>query len=684
MLVGRPAGIRPSRLTDSGVYYLPFGRPAGANGADAVQLHVADGSQIVSGIANGARLSVDVGARAGERYGSCLSRLASPRLYGGSLPILVTAYVDAKGVRYRQESFATRLPGTRALVSFVRLRVDPRGSRVRKAYVRFTPSGGLGRGTRARLLFSRGGRFVRSSLVYSTRGRRPRTVYVGWLDRPVRPRPFELGRASYRRSRRLLIAYWTRRLAAGATFVVPEKRVLDAERNLLIQNMLMSWRYSLGNSYERFSWELVDVAQVMGDYGFRRVERPILEASLRSPSYFPNRAAGERMVASAHYYRRFLDRMYIERVTPLFRKYLAAFDRQLAASAHGILGRERYGADLAKPVYGLHAQALVLEGLRAMSAAWGRTGHPLLAQQSSQLAARLEVGLRAAVHASETELPDRSLFVPIALLDGEEKPYDHLTDVKRGSYWNLVMPYALASGFFRPGSREAEGVLRYMLNHGSRFLGLVRFRPHTGVDNPGYQLPGSDDVYGTNVARFLADEDRPDQLVLSLYGKLGAGMTPRTFVSGEGSTIAPAPGHFFRFMHRPPNSANNAFFLETLRLTLVHENTDANGIPRGLELAYSTPRAWLRSGRILVRRAPTSFGRLSYSIDARGRAIRVRVNVPNRAQPGTLSLRLRLPAGQRITEVTLGAKPFYRFDRAAETIDLSGLAGRIDLTVDRG
>jgi hypothetical protein len=499
----------------------------------------------------------------------------------------------------------------------------------------------------------------------------------------VRPRPPAPGRAAYKQAKRSLVAYWDRRLSAAASFVVPEKRVLDAERNLLIQNMLMSWRYSLGNSYERFSWELVDVAEVMGDYGFHGIERAILGASLRSSSRFPNRAAGERMAASAHYYRRFRNRRYVKRVTPVFRKYLAAFDRQLKASPHGILRKERYGADIVSPVYGLHAQALVLQGLRGMSETWKRTGHPVLALQSSRLADRLESGLREAVRSSETELPDGSLFVPIALLGGEERPYDSLTAWKRGSYWNLVMPYVLGSGFFRPGSREAEGVLRYMLNHGSRFLGLVRFNPHTGVYNPGYQAPGSDDVYGTGVVRFLADNDRPDQLVLSLYGKLAAGMTPETYVAGEGSTIAPSPGRYYRFMHRPPNSGNNAFFLEALRLTLVNETTDENDVPRGLELAYATPRAWLRSGRIVVRRAPTSFGPLSYSIDARARAIRVRVNVPARTPPSTLRLRLRLPDGQRITGITRGGRAFHAFDPGTETIDLSGLTGRIDLVVAR-
>ena len=48
LLVGKPAGLKPTRLTDSGVYYLPLGRPKGTHGAGAVDLHVADGSQVVS------------------------------------------------------------------------------------------------------------------------------------------------------------------------------------------------------------------------------------------------------------------------------------------------------------------------------------------------------------------------------------------------------------------------------------------------------------------------------------------------------------------------------------------------------------------------------------------------------------------------------------------------------------
>jgi hypothetical protein len=687
--VGRPAGLGPRRLTDSGVYYLAFGQPRGNGGAGEVQLHVADGSQVVSQVVNGPRLTVYVGRRARERYGTCLSRLTMPRLAGGYLPVLETGYTDSRGVRYRQESFAARIPQTKALVSFVRLIVDPAGATVPRAVVRFRPSVGhlrrvrnqLRQGPRARMVFSKGARFDGRDLTYVLKRRR--TIYVAWIDGARRTRPFALDRGSYLHARHSLSAYWAKRLASNAQLVVPERRVYDAERNLLIQNMLLSWRYSLGNSYGRFSWELMDVAEVMGAYGYNGIERTILKAAGHAPTYFPNRAAGERMTVSADYFRRYRDEAYIRQATPAFRRTVESFAQQMAADPYGLLQRERYGSDIAEPIYGFHAQALALQGLWAMVPVWQQTGYPGLASEAAQAATRLQTDLRMAVSSSEQYLPDGGLFVPIALVDGLERPYDKLTATKRGAYWNLVMPYALASGFFRPGSAEAKAILRYMLDHGARFLGLVRFAPHTGVTNPGYQRPGTDDVYGTNVARFLADNDQPEQLLLSLYGKLAAGMTQGTFVSGEGSTVGPVRGQYFRTMHRPPNSANNTFFLETLKLALVHETTDSTGQPSGLELAYSTPRAWLEQGKkIAVRRLQTSFGPLGYTIDSAADAVHVQLDVPA-GFAGPLRLRLRLPRGEHVGAVTVEGNPWYRF-AGPETIDLTGVTGHVELVATRG
>ena len=685
-------GAKGASLTESGVHYVPFSGQVGTAGSGSMALHVADGSQVLAQRAAGRSLTISVGSRGSERYGSCLSRLTTPRLADGYLPILETRYVDAGGVRYRQESFAARIGHTRSLVSFVRLSVDARDVAVGPTKVRFIPSESglaangsrLERGNDAHLVFGPGGRFDGSSVSYELEAEDERTFYVAWLSSPSPTSSLTLDDRAYNAARESLIRHWQGRLAQGMTIEVPERRVLDARRSLLIQNLGLTWRYSLGNPYQQFSYpEGIDVAQVLGTHGFADVSRAILLRSLgQEPTRYPNWKIAQKLVGSALYYSLYRDGSYVKQATPVLRGYVAELGRQIAANPRGMLQRERFSSDIKDSVFGLHSQAVAWQGLQGMARVWRETGYASLAARSEALAARLESGLRWAVRRSQQRLPDGSLFIPARLLD-REQPYGSVTETRSGGYWNLVMPYALASGLFAPESSEANGALRYMLLHGSRLLGLVRAGAYSlyGL-NPVYPTSGVNPVYGLNVARILADNDRPDQLVLSLYGQLAAGMAPGTFVSGEGLSVAPLARGYHRSMYLPPNGASNASFVETLRLMLVHETRDREGRPRGLELAYSTPRAWLRrGGQIVVRKAPTSFGSLTFAIQSTGASARVVVEVPTRAVPRRLSLRLRLPRGNRISEVTLDGRPYVRFDVRRETIDLSGRSGHLELVI---
>ena len=267
-----------------------------------------------------------------------------------------------------------------------------------------------------------------------------------------------------------------------------------------------------------------------------------------------------------------------------------------------------------------------------MGRVFSEMGNAELGRRCAALAKRLETGA-ARGRLVAAAAGRRSLFIPARLLD-REPAYASLTQARLGSYWNLVMPYALASGIFAPDSPEATGALKYMLRHGSRLLGVVRAGAYALYEQPVYPVSGTDQVYGINVARFLADGDAADQLVLSLYGTLAIAMTPDTFVSGEAASVAPLGGGRFRSMYLPPNGASNAAFLQTLRSLLVHESRDEVGAPIGLELAFATPRPWLRAGRrMTVRRVPTSFGPVSYSVVARSDTISATVDVPARPAP---------------------------------------------------
>ena len=138
----------------------------------------------------------------------------------------------------------------------------------------------------------------------------------------------------------------------------------------------------------------------------------------------------------------------------------------------------------------------------------------------------------------------------------------------------------------------------------------------------GAQGAGVAPVYQLGISRFLAEEDKPGLLDVSLYGLLAAGMTQGTYVSGEAVSLPPVHGAYDRAMFMPPNTGTNASFLGTVRELLVHERLGRAGVPAGVDLAFSTPRAWLAGGkRIEVQGVPTSFGKVSYTLVRRGATI---------------------------------------------------------------
>jgi hypothetical protein len=563
----------------------PGGRRLTATGVyylpfGSLMLHVGDGSQLIERRVGGPSVLVRAG---GRRFESCTEKLAD-----GWLPILQTA---AGG--YRQESFA--VGGT----SFVRLD-----------------------GPRPQV-----GALVGSG-----------TLYARWSGGPVE----RVDAAAYDAARASVVDYWTKRLAQGAAIEVPDARVMNAERALLAQNLTLTWRYSIGNPYEEFSFpEGVDVAQVLAEWGFGAVSRSILRTSLtRAPRPYPNWKMGEKLLGSAVQYRLAGDAAYIRQATPVLRGYVEKLAAQLGAN--GLLARERYSSDIPDQVYGLHGQAVVWQGLRAIADVWAETGQPALAARAHSLAARLEGGLRRALAQSQRRLPDGSLFVPMRLLD-RETAYRTVTQERAGSYWNLVAPYAFASGLLSPA--QERGAWRYLQLHGSRLAGLVRAGAYALYGRRARPpVSGTDQVYGLNAARFLARIGAGRELRLSLYGHLAAGMTPDTFVSGEGATLAPLHGEWYRSMYLPPNGASNGAFLETLRLLLVRETNAA------LDLAWAVPRAWTK---LAVRRLPTSYGPVSFSIDGS----HVTVDLP----------------GRRPRRVTLHV--------GSRTLDLSGRSGHVELEV---
>jgi hypothetical protein len=663
LLYATQRGRRP--LTRSGVYYLPLAYPTDVYAATAFALHVADGSQIITRRVDGPSLTIFVGRTGRERYGSCLARTTLATLADGYLPIVETAYTDANGVKYTQESFAGRTDGARSIVSFVHLTVDATEAKT-GAVVRFATS------DPKRLLVDD------RAPAHVARGETA-DLYAGWVNQLPLLQPVHVNERTFDRARSGVAAYWNRRLSAGAQIAVPEDRVMNAERAVLMQQLIQSWRYSVGNPYEELSFaEALDTSQVMAEYGYPTTADGILRIALdRLPQRFSSWRAGELLLAAAVNYDLYRDRKALRRETPgLATTVETLAGRQLTeGAAAGRLQPEPLSSDVPGAVDGVPAQVVAWQGLAAIGRVWSVTGHAELAARAGAIALRLEHALRPAARKVEVRMPDRSLFLPATFTD-PSRPFPRITATRDGSYWNLVMPYAFASGFFPPGGGEAKGILRYLSLHGSRLLGVTRADAHIAY---GRNIVGDGlgEVYVLNQSRFLADNDQPDQLTLTLYGMLAAGMTRDTFVSGEAISLLPVGTAYYRTMYMPPNLGANSSFLETLKLLLVHERRGPRGAPRGLDLAFATPRAWLVDGATIdVKRVRTSFGPLSFSLERTGKTIHIDVSNPQ--APEATRLRLRLPSGSRLASVRIGTRRLH-VDPRTDTVTLPARAGRLHL-----
>lgn len=664
-------------LTASGAYYLPLSFPFTPHGSTVYALHVADGSEIVTRRIGGPSLQLDVGSGA-ERYGSCAARRSAASLAQGWLPLLETSYVDAGGVRYRQESFVGRAFGARSVVSFVRLVVDARLAS-RDAVVRAVPwrvldrlaSDRLGRGGLTRLVVSSGANVRAGAVRWRIPAGQERTIYVDWLHAPSPGRYLHATAARYRAARATTIRFWRARVAGDASFDVPEPAVGDAERAVLTQLIASGWRYSIGNPYEELSFaESLDAAEVAAEYGDGVVARSIVSLALERMRIHPWRFTafrGARILAAAATVARLSgDTGFLRSETPALAHLVARIAARQQPS--GLLLPEPLSTDLeSRPVDSVSGQIEAVEGLRDVARAWAAAGDAAEARTAGDLASRIARPLRQALGRASRRLPDGSLFVPDRL--GGQRPFARVTSSREGSYWNLVMPYAFASGWFAPGSAAARGVLRYLELHGGRLLGVPRTYARTVYgDAAGAGLAP---VYALNASRFLADQDRPGRLDLTLYGLLAAGMSAGTHVSGEAVSLLPVRGAWERSMFMPPNTGANASLLGTLRELLVHERRSAAGATVGLDLAFSTPRGWLAPGRtIRVHGAATSFGPVSYSLARRGSEVRATLDLP----PGAHArLRLRLPDGERVVRVSAGIL------EPDGTIDLGARRGRVVL-----
>jgi hypothetical protein len=615
-----------------------------------------------------------------EPFGADPEHLSGPAWEQGWLPVALAEYsVGQAPVRFRQEAFAiVRGPLADHGAVFVRFRLQPGRHQLQArigAGEKFTAADGAVRDAKglAVVLYGPGWKWNPDRAMLTNNlssGLAVADLIV--LTKPMAdPPPFPSGDAE----RAACVEAWVARLGRLPIIDVPEPIVQNAWRSLVVGQYLIAngdrMNYSAGNAYDHlYEAECGDAVRslmLLGHTGdARRMIGPLLDFNRQATRFH---VAGHKLQLLAHYYWVTRDKEGLTALRPNWEPVIA-FIRDSRMTDNGLLPKDRYAGDINEQVYSLNSNAACWRGLRDMAAVLEDLGEREAASGIRKDADSFRKVILDAVTKSQNR---DARFIPMSLL-ANEKPHDPLTATRTGSYYDLMIPYVLASGVFGPGDDREGWIIDYLRNHGGLAMGMIRSMPHQGEFNA---QPGVNVLYGLRYNLTLLRRGDRDHALVGFYAHLAQAMTRDTFIGGEGSRFLHGDKHG-RSFYLPPNSASNATFLTTLRYLLIQDwDLDDDGKPETLRLLDAIPPRWLKDGaKIEIEKAPSAFGEVSLRTESQlkdGEVI-VRIKPPPRPV-GKLLLRLPDPPGCRIKGVRVGDAELRR--DADGRVDLTGKTSEI-------
>jgi hypothetical protein len=505
------------------------------------------------------------------------------------------------------------------------------------------------------------------------------TATLAIATQPLTPGALTFNEASYARHRATTVETWKAIVGRAMRVEVPEPRVNNAWRNLVVQNFMLlngdRMLYSAGNQYEAlYEAEGSDAALAMMSWGYgddaKRMFVPLLDFTRRG---LEHHQAGLKLHDVERCWWQTRDSDWVNAMRPRWEKELnRLLDNR--SGPDGLLPKERYCGDIATPVHSMSAESKAWRALRDLPPVLRALGDEALATRVARTEAEVKAKLSDALNRSlrrETSPP----FVPNALL-ANEGLHDPITATRIGSYWNLVIGYTIGSRLFPAGSEEESWLPRYLETHGGLCMGMIRSGGTAHAFWTGSERINP--LYGTRYVVDALRRDDPERALVSLYGMLAQGFTRNTLIAGEGCTLTPVDDGG-RFFYCPPNSAGNAHFLTMFRNLLVQDlDLDDDGEPETLRLLFGTSRRWLEDGkRIVVERAPSAFGPVSVRAESQLKAgnVTATVELPSRNTPRRTLLRARVPEGWHVTSARLASETLRVDDRG--TVDLTGRKGTV-------
>ncbi len=702
--------LPPPRYVHADFRLYPLVLSAPASVAKARFVSNGSGINSVGGTRSWKEVGTPIAFRVGPdefRFGGLIDRVSHPKPREGWLPIYEVTYrhpfpvqseglvpIDQKPIQrvqevYRMEVFATcderfaehavvfvRFSLAAGSQGIVKVTLDPATDQKPIDREWRDASG------KAVAIFDSQWKFERRGMVATLNDKTSLTLAIA--TQPIPAGSLSIERGTFDQHLKKTTEVWSSLIDRAMQVIVPEERVQNAWRNLLVQNWMLMQKnklfYSADNQYEQlYVAEGGDAVRAMMDWGYedtaKQIAVPIFDYLRKG---LENHQAGLKLQDMAHLYWKTRD---IEWLRSHRNRYTREIDRLMGKrdDEHFLLPKERYCGDISTPVHSLSVEG---KGWRAL-----HDWRPILlaldekdlwtkvCEYEQEYRRRLKDAVEKSIH-HETDPP----FLPLALLDREE-PHSPITSTRIGSYWSLLSNFVIGSRIFPPGSAEENWLPEYLERHGGLCMGMTR----AGGTSHGFWTGSerTNPLYGTRYVIDALRRNEPDRALVSFYGMLAQGFTRDTFVAGEGCTLDPVDPHG-RFFYCPPNSAGNAHFLSMLRHLLLQEgDEDDDGEPETLRILHGTSRRWLQDGKeIVVERAPTSFGPMSLRMRSelnRG-LVTLQVAIPDRPRPKKVLAFVRLPDGWKMTQARAGQQTLPLSKEGG--IDLSQQAGLLSVDID--
>jgi hypothetical protein len=297
------------------------------------------------------------------------------------------------------------------------------------------------------------------------------------------------------------------------------------------------------------------------------------------------------------------------------------------------------------------------KGMSEMAAAFGEAGFPearrLTREADEYRQCILEVARRAQFTDPETNL----LFIPNTV---------YYREGVRGGVWWADGPQAMfATGLLAPSDPRFAPMVQYIERRWGLLAGLSGHM-EADANHPYWYVNQTERTF---FAGYLA-RGEIEKALLVFYSNLYYALSHDTYQTCE--RIDTRDGNYAPFQ---PNASGNGRILEMLRRMVIDEQE-----PGVLWLLRGCPRRWFAPGQsILVRDAPTYFGKLSLCSRATAHHITLEIDAPDREPPRRVNLVVRHPMRGAPRFVTVNGK---RTAADGETIALLAPRGHLRVVCD--